>query len=275
MSDEDPDREPTIAEALSQNVEPAPKKKPGPVARLRNYFLAGLIVTAPIAITAWIMIGVIELIDGAVVPLIPPAYNPQTYLLRYFDIELHIPGIGLVVVLISLTLIGFVAAGFIGRILVRAGERLVNRMPVVRSVYGALKQIFQTVLESSSQSFREVVLIEYPRRGIWAIGFITSTTEGEVQNTIADPVVNIFLPTTPNPTSGFLLFVPRRDLVPLDMTVEEGIKMVVSAGIVTPPDRRPEAAKALPLVSSDGAMRREAADEDHPMPRAVSPSEEK
>ncbi|MFP6756826.1 MAG: DUF502 domain-containing protein [Alphaproteobacteria bacterium] len=275
MSDEDPDREPTIAEALSHSVDPVPAKKRGPVARLRNYFLTGIIVTAPVAITLWILIGVIELIDGAVVPLIPPAYNPQTFFLRYFDIEIHIPGIGLVVVLIGLTLIGFVAAGFFGRIIVRTGERIVNRMPVVRSVYGALKQIFQTVLESSSQSFREVVLIEYPRRGIWAIGFVTSTTEGEVQNTIADPVVNIFLPTTPNPTSGFLLFVPRRDLVPLDMTVEEGIKMVVSAGIVTPPDRRPEAAKALPQVSSDGAMRREADDVAQPMPRVVSPSEER
>ena len=120
-----------------------------------------------------------------------------------------------------------------------------------------------------------MVLIEYPRRGIWAIGFVTSATEGEVQNTITDPVVNIFLPTTPNPTSGFLLFVPRRDLVTLNMTVEEGIKMVVSAGIVTPPDRRPEAAKASPQVSSDGAMRREAVDVAQPMPRVVSPSEER
>ena len=159
MSDEDPDREPTIAEALSHSVDPVPAKKRGPVARLRNYFLTGIIVTAPVAITLWILIGVIELIDGAVVPLIPPAYNPQTFFLRYFDIEIHIPGIGLVVVLIGLTLIGFVAAGFFGRIIVRAGERIVNRMPVVRSVYGALKQIFQTVLESSSQSFREVVLM--------------------------------------------------------------------------------------------------------------------
>jgi uncharacterized membrane protein len=274
MSDEETDREPTIGEALSQGAGPPPPKKRGPVARLRNYFLAGLIVTAPIAITLWIMTGVIELIDSAVVPLIPPAYNPQTYLQRYFDIEVHIPGIGLLVVFIGLTLIGFMAAGFFGRMVVRTGERIVNRMPVVRSVYGALKQIFQTVLESSSRSFREVVLIEYPRRGIWAIGFITSATEGEVQNTIADPVVNIFLPTTPNPTSGFLLFVPRRDLVVLDMSVEEGIKMVVSAGIVTPPDRRPEAAKALPLVSSDGAARRESTDKTQSMQRVVSQSEE-
>ena len=161
-------------------------------------------------------------------PLLPPAYNPQTYIEKYLGIGVHIPGIGLVVVLVGLTTIGLLTANFVGRMVVRTGENILGRMPVVRSIYGALKQIFQTILENSSRSFREVVLVEYPRRGIWAIGFITSATEGEVQTTIADEVVNVFLPTTPNPTSGFLLFVPRRHLVVLDMTVEEGIKMVVS-----------------------------------------------
>lgn len=250
------------------------RSKRGLLGRLRNYFLTGLIVTAPVAITFWILVGFIEMIDGAVVPLIPPVYNPNTYLRDFFGIQVYIPGIGLVVVFVGLTVIGFFAAGLAGRMVVRAGERIVSRMPVVRSVYGALKQIFQTVLESSSRSFREVVLVEYPRRGIWAIAFITSNTEGEVQSTIADPVVNIFLPTTPNPTSGFLLFVPRRDLVVLDMTVEEGIKMVVSAGIVTPPDRRSEEAKAIPLVSSDGARARETKDLGDSVERAVIQTEE-
>ena len=111
-------------------------------------------------------------------------------------------------------------------------------MPIVRTVYSALKQIFETVLRSSSRSFREVALIEYPRRGIWAIGFITTKTTGEVRSEIKEEVVNVFLPTTPNPTSGFLLFVPRKDLIVLDMSVEEAIKMIVSAGIVTPPSRK-------------------------------------
>lgn len=253
----------------------AVRKRRGFFGRLRNYFLTGLIITAPVAITFWMLAWVIEKIDGKVVPLIPPAYNPNTYIPNFFGIEnVSIPGIGLAVVLVGLTLIGFFAAGLFGRIVVRSGERLVDRMPVVRSVYGALKQIFQTVLESSSRSFREVVLVEYPRRGIWAIAFITSTTEGEVQNTIADPVVNIFLPTTPNPTSGFLLFVPRKDLVVLDMTVEEGIKMVMSAGIITPPDRRPAEVQAIPLVSSDGARTREAKDLDKSTERVAIPSEE-
>ena len=241
--------------------------------RLRNAFLTGLIVAAPLGITFWILFGVIELIDGAVVPHLPPAYNPQVYIERHLGIEAHIPGIGLVIVLAGVTLIGFMAANFMGRMVVRTGENILGRMPVVRSIYGALKQIFQTVLESSSRSFREVVLVEYPRRGIWAIGFITSVTEGEVQTTIADDTVNVFLPTTPNPTSGFLLFVPRAHLVALDMTVEEGIKMVVSAGIVTPPDRR-AGARPGPLVGTEGAPARETADAAAPMPR-FSPSAEK
>ncbi len=242
-------------------------------ARIRNYFLTGLVVTAPIGITFALAMWVINWIDATVVPLIPDRYNPQVFLLEYLGV--HIPGFGLVAVFIGLTLIGFIAAVLGGRVLVRTGEKILNRMPVIRSVYGALKQIFETILESKSRSFREVVLVEYPRRGIWVIGFITGSTQGEVQNTIADDVVNIFVPTTPNPTSGFLLFVPRQDMVVLDMTIEEGIKMVVSGGIVTPPDRRDAERQAVPLVGSDGLEAREEADDkkrERVRPRAVTPS---
>tara|TARA_B100000686_G_C16753852_1_gene954207 strand:+ start:1063 stop:1743 length:681 start_codon:yes stop_codon:yes gene_type:complete len=206
------------------------------LSRVRNYFLTGIIVTAPIAITFTVAMWVINWIDSKVVPLIPPDYNPQVILQNYTGI--HVPGIGLVVVLIGLTVTGFLAAGLLGKFIVRVGENLLSRMPIIRSIYGALKQIFETVLRSSSRSFREVALIEYPRRGIWAIGFITTKTTGEVRSEIKEDVVNIFLPTTPNPTSGFLLFVPRKDLIVLDMGVEEAIKMIVSAGIVTPPSRK-------------------------------------
>ena len=221
------------------------------LSRVRNYFLTGLIVTAPVGITIALALWVINWIDSKIVPLIPQGYNPQLFFQDYVGI--HIPGIGLVVVLVGLTLIGFVAAGLVGRVMVRTGETLLNRMPIIRSVYGALKQIFETVLRSSSRSFREVALIEYPRRGIWAIGFITTKTTGEVQNDIAEDVVNVFLPTTPNPTSGFLLFVPRKDLIVLNMSVEEAIKMIVSAGIVTHPARRPEEVQAVPLVSAENS----------------------
>ncbi len=218
--------------------------RPGFFQRLRTYFLTGIVVTAPLGITIFIAWKFIGLVDGWVTPLIPTKYNPGTHL--PFDI----PGLGLVVAVAALTLIGALTASFTGRLLVRFGERLVARMPVVRAVYGALKQIFETVLAQSSKSFREVVLVEYPRRGIWAIAFVTGTTEGEIQHLAEDDLVNVFLPTTPNPTSGFLLFVPRRALITLDMTVEEGIKLVISGGIVAPPDTRPEAVRGVPLIPS-------------------------
>lgn len=198
-------------------------------ARLRTYLLAGIVVTAPIGITIYLAVLFVEFVDGQMRGLVPAEYDPTRYL--PFDI----PGLGVLALLLMLLVVGFFAAGLIGRMVFRIGESLIDRVPVVRSVYGALKQIFETVFADSSSSFREVVLVEYPRRGLWAMGFITGRTRGEVRERIDRDLVNVFLPTTPNPTSGFLLFVPRDDLVHLDMSVEEGIKMVISAGIVTPP----------------------------------------
>ncbi len=239
------DREGSVRQAFQRGA-----RRPGLMARLRTYFLAGIVATAPIGITLALAWWLINWIDSKIEGLLSPSYNPQTYLEHYLGF--HVPGIGLIVVLVGLTIIGFLAAGLAGRFVVRTGEHLLNRMPVIRSVYGALKQIFETVLESSSRSFREVVLIQYPRRGLWAVAFITSDTTGEVQRVTDETVVNVFLPTTPNPTSGFLLFVPRADLIMLDMTVEEGIKMVISAGIVTPPDRAmEETAEEEELAASD------------------------
>lgn len=205
-----------------------PPSAPKLFSRLRNYFLTGIIVTAPIAITIFLVWQFITFLDGSVGRFFPIPAGIEKYL------PFGLPGIGLIFMLAFLTFIGFITAGFAGRTLVRLGERLLSRMPVVRSVYGTLKQIFETVLNQSSRSFREVVLVEYPRRGIAAIGFVTGPTQGEVQERTDEDLVNIFLPTTPNPTSGFLLFVPRKDLIHLDMTVEEGIKLVISGGIVTP-----------------------------------------
>jgi uncharacterized membrane protein len=220
----------------------APKTRPSIFARLRTYFLAGILVTAPIGITLYSAWLIIDLIDSQVTPLIPARYNPETYL------PFSIPGLGLFVAAIALTVIGAFAAGLVGRWFISLSERMMDRMPVIRNVHSALKQILETVLAQQSKAFRQVVLIEYPRRGIWAIGFLTGDTLGEVQNLTEDETVNVFLPTTPNPTSGFLLFVPRQDCHVLSMTVEEGIKMVVSGGIVTPPDRRPAEQQELPLI---------------------------
>ncbi|WP_366940633.1 DUF502 domain-containing protein [uncultured Rhodospira sp.] len=209
-------------------------------ARLRNHFFAGILVTAPAAITFFVAWKFIEFVDKRVAAFIPEQYH----------LPFSIPGVGLLVMVLILIGIGAFATGLVGRILFRLGERLLNRMPLIRNIYGALKQILETVLAQQSTAFRQVVLVEYPRRGIWAIAFITGVTEGEVQNLTAQECVNVFLPTTPNPTSGFLLFVPRQDLIVLDMSVEEGIKMVISGGIVTPPDRRPAEVRQVPLVDS-------------------------
>lgn len=211
-------------------------------ARLRAYFLAGVLVTAPIAITIAMAKWVIEFVDAKIVPLIPDYLNPDTYLSQAFGVQFGLPGLGLIILIVSITLIGAFTAGLMGRWLVRIGEAILNKMPIVRTIYGGSKQIIETVLKSQSQAFRQAVLIEYPRPGLWAIAFITSETEGEVQRKTEDRVVNVFLPTTPNPTSGFLLFVPKSDMIYLDMTVEDAIKMVISAGIVTPPERPGRAA---------------------------------
>lgn len=200
---------------------------------LRGYFLAGVLITAPLGLTVYFAWLFVHWVDTQVTSLIPDRYNPENYL------PFTVPGLGVVVVFVVLTLVGALTAGMLGRFWVRTTERILNRMPVIRSIYGAIKQIFETVLAQKSQAFRSVVLFEYPRHGTWALGFITGKTEGEIQDLTEDEVLNVFLPTTPNPTSGYLLFVPKKDLVFLSMTVEEGIKMVVSGGIVTPPDRRP------------------------------------
>ena len=223
---------------------PEIKAEIGLGAKLRAYFLAGILVTAPISLTFYLAWLFIDFVDSKVTPLIPVQYNPETYL------PFSMPGLGLFIVVVILILIGALTAGFLGRLFLRTSERILARMPVIRTVYGAFKQILETVLAQQSQAFREAVLVEYPRRGIWAIAFITGRTEAEVQNIIEEEVINIFLPTTPNPTSGFLLFVPRKELVPLSMTVEEAIKMVISGGIITPPDHRPADEQKKPLVSA-------------------------
>ena len=208
-----------------------PARKRGLLARLRTYFLTGIVVSAPVGITIWLIWLFVAFVDRTVVPLIPDAYNPSDVL------GVSVPGIGVIVVLLVVTIIGFMVTNFFGRFMVRMGENMVSRVPVVRTIYGVLKQIFDAVLAQSEGAFREVILIEYPRKSIWVLGFVTSTTHGEVQRVTPEEMVNVFLPTTPNPTSGFLLFVPRKDCITLEMTVEEGVKLVISGGIVSPPDR--------------------------------------
>ncbi|MEQ8387953.1 MAG: DUF502 domain-containing protein [Alphaproteobacteria bacterium] len=214
--------------------------------KLRAYFLTGVLVTAPLGLTIYLAWIFIDFVDNQITPLFPDKYNPENYL------PFAIPGIGLLVAIIGLTIIGAVTAGFFGRALIRASERILARMPVIRNIYSVFKQLFETVLADQSKAFREVVLLEYPRRDIWAVGFLTSGTKGEVGEKTDKDMVNVFLPTTPNPTSGYLLFVPREDVITLEMTVEEGIKLVVSAGIITPPTKAEKVARAAALAKKKG-----------------------
>lgn len=220
-------------------------------AYLRRWFFAGLLVTAPIVVTVYIIWLVIDLIDGQVAKLLPEYLNPQQYL------DFHLPGFGLIIGTVVIMIIGATTTGIVGRSLVRLGERLVNSVPFVRTVYGSIKQIMETIMASQSDAFREVVLVEYPRRGIWAIGFVTGATKGEIQNMSSENLVNVFVPTTPNPTSGFLLFFHREDTVRLDMGVEEAVKMVVSGGIVTPEDPRANRV-SKPMISNGVPARKKA-----------------
>ncbi len=219
-------------EAHEHHVDEKPPTR-GMMARLRGYFLAGLVVTAPVSATfyiIWLVVDVIDrLVESVVDQWVPSRYYPQFYL------DYDIPGLGLVLVVIALTVIGFLTANVLGRLVVRLGERILARMPIVRGLYGALKQIFETVLHGQSKAFRDVVLVEYPRKGIWCMGFLTGETSGEVQSRTPHLLMNVFIPTTPNPTSGFLLFVPKEDVVRLQMSVEDGLKMIISGGIITPP----------------------------------------
>lgn len=231
---------------LPQNAKP---QKIGFLGRLRGYFIAGILITAPISITFYLAYLFVTYVDSKVTPLIPAKFNPETYL------PYSLPGLGLIIVIVGLIFIGAFTAGFMGRFFQRVWDRVMDNVPVLRGVYKALKQILETVLAQQSNAFREAVLVEYPRRGMWVIAFITGKTQGEVQAITEEEVINLFVPTTPNPTSGFLIFVPKQDIVPLSMNVEEALKMVISGGIVTPPDHRtPEQIEAVKMKSTEGTV---------------------
>lgn len=194
--------------------------------RLRNYFLTGLVISAPLFITFYIVSIVVNALDGLFRPFIPVVYRPETYL------PFNLPGTGVVLALVLLTLIGWLAANLLGRSLVSFSDRVIRKMPVVGSVYSALRQIFKAAVRQDASSFSQVALIEYPRKGLFSIAFVTNDADSRVQKGAGGiDMVAVFLPTTPNPTSGFLLFVPRSDLIILDMSVEEGARLVISAGL--------------------------------------------
>ncbi|MGR3756200.1 MAG: DUF502 domain-containing protein [Tranquillimonas sp.] len=224
--------------------DPDPRRRRTLFGGLRASFLTGLVVVAPIFLTIWLIWTVIGWIDGWVLPFVPARFRPEQY------IGINLRGVGVIIFLIFTVMVGWLAKGLIGRSLLRWAESLVDSVPIVRSVYNGLKQIAETVFAQSETSFDKACLIEYPRRGLWAIAFISTTTKGELDEAIpvADQKMSVFLPTTPNPTSGFLLFVPRSEIIELEMSVEDAAKLVISAGLVYPnpkePSRQPPAARA-------------------------------
>jgi uncharacterized membrane protein len=205
--------------------------KPSAMTRLRNYFLTGFIACAPLAITAYIAWSVIGWVDSWVKPYIPARYSPETYL------PFRIPGFGLIVALVLITLIGFLTANIVGRAIVGFGERLLGRMPLVRGVYRSLKQIFQTVFADKGNMFSRVGMVEYPRKDVWSLVFVAGEKETEIGEKLdrpGDPLIAVFMPCTPNPTTGFLMYVRKSEIVMLDMSIEDGAKLIVSAGLVAP-----------------------------------------
>ncbi len=205
---------------------------------LRNSFLTGIVVIAPVGLTVWLIWTVIGWVDGVVLPFIPNSYHPENIIKTVFgnDTQVRLRGLGLLFFLIFTTFVGWLAKGLLGRSLIRTAEGLVNRMPVVRSIYSGVKQIAETVFAQADRSFEKACIIEYPRKGIWAIGFISTKARGEIKRRVngGKELLSVFVPTTPNPTSGFLLFFPAEDIIELDMTVEDAAKLVISAGLVYP-----------------------------------------
>jgi uncharacterized membrane protein len=231
--------------APHEPVPPTPRKRTM-LGMLRTNLLTGIVVIAPIALTIWLIWTVINWIDGWVLPVVPSSWRPATR----FGID--IPGLGVILFVVFAVVVGWAAKGFLGATLIRWGEAIVDRMPVIRSVYNGVKQIAETVFSQTETSFDRACLVEYPRKGVWAVCFVSTRAKGEIAARLdhAGRIETVFLPTTPNPTSGFLLFVPAVDLIPLDMAVEDAAKLVISAGLVYPnpkdPSRPPVLASELP-----------------------------
>ncbi len=222
---------------------PLPHRKRGLLAGLRASFLTGLVVVLPIGLTIYLIWTVIGWIDSWVLPLVPAQWQPDSILRDILGPETaySVRGVGVIVFLVFTVIVGWVAKGLIGRSLLRMTEGLVDRMPVVRSIYNGLKQIAETVFAQSESNFDSACMVQFPRAGVWAIGFISTKARGEVAQHLAGQgeVLTVFVPTTPNPTSGFLVFIPAREVIRLEMSLEDAAKMIISAGLVYPNPKDP------------------------------------
>jgi len=223
------------------------KKMPEKHGHVRRLFVTGITVGAPVAVTLWLVWAVIEAIDRRVIPLIPAGILPTDSILRV------VPGAGVVIFFLTAVILGIITRGFIGRAMVRLGDRFFDRLPVVRTIYSSVKQIVDTVFGQDNPKFETACLVEYPRRGTWSLGFISTKARGEITAKLPgtdqnDPLLSLFVPTTPNPTSGFLLFARQSEVIILDMGVDDAAKLVISAGLVYP---NPESPKGSVISASD------------------------
>lgn len=211
--------------------------------RLRRYLVAGILVWAPLAVTYLLLKFAINIMDRTL-RFVPQQYRPEELL------GFSIPGLGVILTFVVLLVTGLLAANFVGRAFVGGWESLLDRIPVVRAIYSAAKNFAEVVFSDSSQSFKKVLLIEYPRKGLYSLAFQTATDLGEIQGRTGEEVVSCFVPTTPNPTSGFIIIVPKKDITVLDMEVDEALKMIISLGVVVPTWSKHQTAE-LPFKASD------------------------
>jgi len=198
--------------------------------RIRNYFLTGLVVAGPVAITLYLVWSFVTWVDDLVRPFIPVAYRPETYL------PVKIPGFGLIIAFVALTTLGFLTANLVGRTLVEAGEMILGRMPIVRPIYRGLKQVFETLFSKSGSTFRRVGLVEFPSPGMWSLVFLSAPPGSDItaQLPTQEEHVSVFMPCTPNPTTGFFFYVPRREVIELEIPVEAAAKLIMTAGMIQP-----------------------------------------
>ncbi len=218
-------------------------------ARIRAYFLTGLVIAGPLAVTASLVWWFVDTVDHWIKPLIPAAYWPDVYLPK------NIPGVGVVLAFVGLTLLGFLAANLLGRTLIRISENILDRMPVVRGIYKSVKQLFETVFSQQGTSFRRVGLVEYPSKGCWTIVFISTPPGPGVRAKLPGEkdYISVFLPCTPNPTTGFYFYLPAEDVVELDMTPDNAAKIIMSAGLIQPEEIDTLPVKAKKQVQGAGS----------------------